>query len=119
MNDEVRKAGAGRSVAGAGSAASWLDDLYRHQWGQFRNFFCPVMKRLRTEVVGSCKRRIYDEPAIPFQRLKSGRKVSRSKIARLQKIFDALDPFELKQTIENKLRALLRHQVRGRPSPAA
>lgn len=99
--------------------ASWLDDLYRHQWGQFRNFFCPVMKHLRTEVIGSRKRRIYDEPATPFQRLKSCRKVSRSKIARLQKIFDALDPFELKQTIENKLRALLRHQVRGRLSQAA
>jgi hypothetical protein len=28
-----------------------------------RNFFCPVMKHLRTESKGSCKRRIYDQPA--------------------------------------------------------
>ena len=100
-------------------AAALLDDLYRHQWGSFRNFFCPVMKHLRTEVIGSRKRRIYDKPATPFQRLKACRKVARSKIAALQKIFDGLDPFELKQTIEIKLRAVLRHQVRGRLSNAA
>ena len=100
-------------------AAALLDDLYRNQWGQFRNFFCPVMKHLRTEVIGSRKRRVYDESATPFQRLKACRKVSRSKIAELQKIFESLDPFDLKQTIETKLRAVLRHQVRGHLPHAA
>lgn len=41
-------------------AAALLDDLYRHEWGWLRNFFCPVMKQLRTEVTGSRKKRIYD-----------------------------------------------------------
>lgn len=96
-----------------------LDDLYRHQWGSFRNFFCPVMKHLRTEVIGSRKKRIYDKDATPFQRLKACRKTDRTKIAALQKIFEGLDPFELKQTIETKLRAVLRRQVRGQLSNAA
>jgi hypothetical protein len=95
------------------TAAALLDDLYRHEWGWLRNFFCPVMKHLRTEVVGSRKKRIYDQPATPFQRLKACGQVSRRQIAARQKLFDTLDPFELKQTIEVKLRAVLRHQVRG------
>lgn len=82
--------------------ASLLDDLYRPQWGQFRNFFCPVMKQLRAEVIGSRKRRIYDESAAPFQRLKACRKVSRNKTATQQKIFDSLDPFELKHPARNQ-----------------
>lgn len=95
------------------SSAALLDELYRHEWGWLRNFFCPVMKHLRTEVIGSHKKRIYDQPATPFQRLKACGKVSRRQLAPLQKLFDTLDPFELKQTIEVKLRAVLRHQVRG------
>jgi len=94
-------------------AAALLDDLYRHEWGWLRNFFCPVMKHLRTEVTGSRKKRIYDQPATPFQRLKACGKVSRRQISALQKLFDTLDPFALKQTIETKLRAVLGHQVRG------
>lgn len=101
------------------TAAALLDDLYRHEWGWFRNFFCPVMKHLRTEVVGSRKKRVYDHPATPFQRLKACGKVSRVRLAKLQKTFERLDPFQLKQTIETKLRAVLRHQVPSRLSRAA
>ena len=43
--------------------AELLDELYRKEWSWFRNFFCPVMKHLRTECKGSRKRRIYDQPA--------------------------------------------------------
>jgi hypothetical protein len=52
-------------------AAELLNELYAKEWGWFRNFFSPVMKHLRTEVEGSRKRRIYDAPATPFQRLKA------------------------------------------------
>ena len=38
--------------------AELLDALYREEWSWFRNFFCPVMKHLRTEIKGSRKRRI-------------------------------------------------------------
>ena len=52
-------------------AAELLNELYAKEWGWFRNFFCPVMKHLRTDVEGSRKRRIYDAPATPFERLKA------------------------------------------------
>lgn len=93
-------------------AAALLNELYCKEWGWFRNFFCPAMKHLRTEIEGSRKRRVYDRPATPFERLKACRKIDPGQIAQLQKTFQALDPFALKATIERKLRAVLRHQTR-------
>jgi hypothetical protein len=46
--------------------AELLNELYAQEWSQFRNFFCPTMKHLRTEVEGSRKKRIYDAPQTPF-----------------------------------------------------
>ena len=92
--------------------AALLNDLYSPHWEQFRNFFCPVMKHVRTEVVGSRKKRIYDRPATPFERLKASGKVDRAVLAKLQQRFRSLDPFALKQVIESKLAAVLRHEVR-------
>ena len=96
-----------------------LNDLYAKQWSLFRNFFCPVMKHLRTEVQGSRKRRVYDQPATPFERLKQSGNVDRAQLDRLEKLFRELDPFLLKQTIEAKLRAVLAHQARSVRSQAA
>ena len=99
--------------------AELLNDLYAKEWSLFRNFFCPVMKHLRTEVEGSRKRRIYDRPATPFERLKQSGKTDPAQLARLSKLLAQLDPFALKDTIEGKLRAVLRHQVRPLRTRAA
>jgi hypothetical protein len=93
-------------------AAELLNELYAKEWGWFRNFFCPVMKHLRTEVEGSRKRRVYDAPATPFQRLKACRVAAKEQIAALQNLYRTLDPFALKDAIEIKLRAVLRYQNR-------
>lgn len=92
--------------------AELLDALYRQEWSAFRNFFCPVMKHLRTEIKGSLRRRIYDKPATPFERLKACGQVEPAQIARLEKLLATLDPFTLKEKIEQKLRVILRHEVR-------
>ena len=92
--------------------AELLDALYREEWSWFRNFFCPVMKHLRTEIKGSRKRRIYDKAATPFERLKASGAVALEQMARLEKLRATLDPFVLKEIIEQKLRTILRHQVR-------
>ena len=93
-------------------AAELLNELYTKEWGWFRNFFCPVMKHLRTEVEGSRKRRIYDAPATPFERLKACGAAGKKQIAALEDLYRTLDPFALKETIEIKLRAVLRYQIR-------
>jgi hypothetical protein len=92
--------------------AELLDALYREEWSWFRNFFCPVMKHLRTEIKGSRKRRIYDKAATPFERLKASGAVAPEQMARLEKLRATLDSFVLKEIIEQKLRTILRHQVR-------
>jgi hypothetical protein len=70
------------------------------------------MKHLRTEVEGSRKRRIYDAPATPFERLKACGAIDRGQIAALENLYRTLDPFALKEAIEIKLRAVLRYQIR-------
>lgn len=94
--------------------AQWLNDLYAKEWGWFRNFFCPAMKHLRTEMEGSRKKRVYDKPQTPFERLKVSPGVDPKQIERLEKLKATLNPFRLKESIEKKLRRVLRA-----PSPRA
>jgi hypothetical protein len=88
--------------------AEWLNDLYAREWGWFRNFFCPTMKHLRTEVEGSRKKRVYDQPMTPFERLKACPDADPEQLERMEKLKATLDPFKLKTTIERKLRRVLR-----------
>jgi hypothetical protein len=99
--------------------AELLNALYAEQWSPFRNFFCPVMKHLRTEVTGSKKRRIYDHPQTPLERLARCPGVDPEKLAALQRQKDAINPFELKRGIERNLRALLRYRPDARRPCAA
>lgn len=87
--------------------AEMLNDLYAKEWGWFRNFFCPVMKHLRTEVEGSRKKRVYDKPQTPFERLKACPGVDPKQIDHLEKLKNELNPFRLKERIEKKLRRVL------------
>ncbi len=89
-----------------------LNDLYAREWGWFRNFFCPVMKHLRTEVEGSRKRRVYDHPLTPFERLRRCPEVAPDKLAELERFQATLDPFALKEEIERKLKSVLRYRPR-------
>jgi len=86
--------------------AELLNDLYTKEWSQFRNFFCPAMKHLRTETEGSRKKRIYDKPLTPFERLKACPGVDPKQIARLEILKATLNPFKLKRSIEKKLRRI-------------
>jgi hypothetical protein len=72
------------------------------------------MKHLRTEVEGSRKRRVYDAPATPFQRLQACGGTGKEQIAALENLYRTLDLFTLKEAIEIKLRAVLPYQI---PTP--
>ena len=99
--------------------AELLNDLYAQEWGQFRNFFCPAMKHLRTEVEGSRKKRIYDTPKTPFERLKACGQADRGQLEKLEKLPATLNPFALKRSIEKKLRRVLRASAGSRLKAAA
>ena len=87
--------------------AERLNKLYVKEWNLFRNFFCPVMKHIKTIAEGSRKERIYDKPATPFERLKACPKSAPEEIARMEKLMFTLRPFELKRRIEKSLKRVL------------
>jgi len=90
-----------------------LNELYAKEWSQFRNFFCPAMKHLRTESEGSKKRRIYEQPTTPFERLKGCPGVDPTGLAAFESVYAIINPFQLKRLIETKLRKLLRQPTRA------
>ena len=93
--------------------AEALNELYAKEWSQFRNFFCPAMKHLRTESEGSKKRRIYDQPTTRFERLKACSGVDPTGLAALESVYASINPFQLKRLIETKLRKLMRQPTRA------
>jgi hypothetical protein len=77
------------------------------------------MKHLRTEVEGSRKKRIYDRPLTPFERLKACAGADREQIATLEALRATLNPFALKRSIEKKLRRIWRTSADRRLKAAA
>ncbi len=86
--------------------ADLLNDLYSQEWDAFQNFFRPSVKLIEKKRIGSKYRKRYDEPQTPCQRILAAVEVADEQKARLKAQFDQLDPFELKKTIERKLKII-------------
>jgi len=89
-------------------AVDAMNDLYRNELRLFMNLFMPSMKLLRKERIGSKLKRHYDKPLTPFERVIASKKGDPIKIAELKKLYDALNPFDLAKTIEDKLERLFK-----------
>jgi transposase InsO family protein len=98
-------------------AVDAMNDLYRNELRLFLNLFMPSMKLLRKERIGSKVKRVYDNPQTPFERVIASKHGDPVKIAALRKIYNDLNPFDLIQTIENKLDRLSK-LTNGRRSPS-
>ena len=83
-----------------------INDLYRHELRLYKNFFQPVMKLISKERAGGKIKHKYDKPKTPYQRIMESSEVSKEKRQKLQKIYESLNPAELKKTIDNKLKRL-------------
>lgn len=83
-----------------------LNDLYAKEWNAYQNFFCPSVKLIEKKRIGSKYKKRYDKPQTPYQRTLVSKDVSSEQKKRLQQIFEPLDPFELKKTIERKLKII-------------
>lgn len=83
-----------------------LNDLYTQAWGAYQNFFCPSVKLVEKKRIGAKYRKLYDQPQTPYQRLLASKALTQLADQRLAKDFAQLDPFELKKTIERKLKAI-------------
>ena len=82
-----------------------MNDLYAHEWSQFTNHFKPTFKLLKREKKAGKTVRVYEKkPQTPYQRLLNSADIPEATKARLRAEHAALNPFELKKTIEVKLK---------------
>lgn len=98
-------------------ARDFLNALYAQELLWFQNLFQPSTK-LKTKVhIGSKVHRTYDRPQTPLDRLAASRPLDRTKLKALRTLQQTLDPFELSETIDQKL-AHLRALACPSPPPS-
>jgi transposase InsO family protein len=82
-----------------------MNDLYAEEWSQFTNHFRPTFKLLKRDKRGSKTVRVYEPiPQTPYQRLLGSPDIDEAIKIRLRQGHARLNPFELKKSIERKLR---------------
>jgi hypothetical protein len=82
-----------------------MNDLYGKEWSQYTNHFKPTFKLLKREKKNGKTKRIYEKkPQTPYQRLLESPDIAEARKATLRAEHDALDPWALKKSIEEKLK---------------
>lgn len=79
-----------------------LSDLYCHELRLYKNFFQPVMKLVEKQRVGGKIRKKYDVPKTPYRRLMECTFLTVEQKDTLLKIYENLNPAELKRKIDLK-----------------
>lgn len=80
-----------------------MNNLYKNEWRLFHNFFCPSVKLIEKERIGSKTVKKYDSPKTPYQRVIESNYVSDTSKQHLSSIYHSLNPFKLRKEIERKL----------------
>jgi hypothetical protein len=83
-----------------------IQDLYRNELRLYKNFFQPVMKLKRKDRIGGQVKRVYDVPKTPCQRLLESKQLSPEQARDLRRVYESLNPAELKRRIDQKLAKL-------------
>jgi len=83
-----------------------LNDLYRNEWRLFHNFFCPSVKLIAKERIGSKTIKRHDSPKTPYQRILASPDISNHTKESLSKQLENLNPFLLRKTMEKKLKQI-------------
>jgi hypothetical protein len=83
-----------------------LNNLYRHEWRLFHNFFCPSVKLLAKERIGSKTLKRYDSPKTPYQRIFDSPLISPQTKLSLAKQLASLNPFVLRNAMEEKIKKI-------------
>lgn len=86
-----------------------MNDLYSKELSLYYNHFIPTMKLVEKVKINSKYRKRYDKPKTPYQRVMESNDVSEEKKEALTKQHELLNPFELKQVIEQKLKRIFQH----------
>ncbi|NTW07412.1 MAG: hypothetical protein HGA29_06170 [Syntrophaceae bacterium] len=81
-----------------------MNNLYRNEWRLFHNFFLPSVKLIEKERIGSKTIKKHDTPKTPYQRIMESQYIPESTKIALSKQLELLNPFELRNIIEMKLK---------------
>jgi len=95
-------------------AVAAIDDHY-DSWCDLQNCFMSSVKLLEQQREGSTIHRRYESPTTPYQRLLASRSLAVEMSKEIQAHFQTLDPFQLKQDVERKLRRVFALNQSPRP----
>jgi hypothetical protein len=84
-----------------------LNNLYRQEWRLFHNFFCPSVKLLSKERIGSKTIKHHDRPKTPYQRIQESPHIPLNIKQSLSKQLEKLNPFVLRDAMEKRLKKIL------------
>lgn len=84
-----------------------INALYSEAWGPLHNFFLPSMKLVKKWRLGSRWVRRHDQPQTAYQRLMADGDLPLKARRQLRERFEALDPFQLTQQVEQRLKPIL------------
>jgi len=87
-------------------AVPLLNDLYRREWRVFHNFFCPSVKLLDKQRIGSKTIKRYDVPKTPYQRVVESPYIPQKTKDAMTKYLETLNPFLLKKAFQEKLKKI-------------
>lgn len=85
--------------------------VYSEVWGPLHHFFLPCLKLKRKWREGSHWRKRYERPRTACDRLCNPGILARQQRNPLREQYASLDPFALKDTLEQRLRPILRRQA--------
>ena len=83
-----------------------LNNLYAKEWRLFHNFFCPSVKLIAKERIGSKTIKRHDLPKTPCQRIMESPHIHQSLKDSLSKQLETLNPFLLRKTMDKKLKTI-------------
>ena len=82
--------------------------VYKEVWGPLHNFFLPCLKLQAKWREGSHWRKRYEPPKTAYDRLCAPGILRRKERRQLRERYESLDPFELKDQLEQKLKGILK-----------
>ena len=86
-----------------------MNALYTSEWRLFLNFFCPSVKLIEKKRVASKTVKRYDKPKTPYQRVLESPEISAEIKQSLKEHYKTLNPFDLRNAMEEKLKRIFKH----------
>src|SRR5512136_3109342 len=83
-----------------------MNHLYSQQWRLYHNFFLPSVKLMEKKLVNAKTIKRYDQPRTPYQRVLESSSVSAAVKRSLKEQFENLNPFRLREAMEEKLHTI-------------